>query len=138
MRGSGSPASFTRSPATSGPTLALLWCADLWSGPAQGTFEQTERVLKIEPAEVGPPQQVQVDGRARRRSVPQPHVLGRSIAGQPLDLDTDHRARHDGQHTLEVGPAGLPGQFLVQPMPRADRHRAVTPIVPVYLLIRDR
>jgi predicted pyridoxine 5'-phosphate oxidase superfamily flavin-nucleotide-binding protein len=53
-------------------------------------------------------------------TLPRPCVFGCPVTGQAFDLDADDGARHHRQDAVEVGPAGLSGQFLVQVVPRAD------------------
>ena len=63
-------------------------------GPAEGLLGKADGVLQVEPANVGPPGQVQVE--FTRTGPPQPQHLGRTgPGGDPLDLDAEDGAAHD-------------------------------------------
>ena len=81
--------------------------------------------FQVEPADVRPPHQVEIQLQALRAGPPQPQHLRRARAGgDALDLDTDDGAAHD-----RSGPTGaVAGMALLlgmQPRPRLHGHAAV-------------
>jgi site-specific DNA recombinase len=79
--------------------------------------------FQVEPADVGPPDQIKVE--FVRAGPPQPQHLRRARAGRnPLDLDADDRAAHDRPRPAGA-VAGVALLLGMQPRPRGDGHGAV-------------
>src|SRR5882757_4961064 len=58
-----------------GPPFALFRGPDLWHGPAEQGLEQAKCVLDVETAQIGLPEQVQVEPGPGGGGVPQPQML---------------------------------------------------------------
>ena len=78
------------------PAVCLLRGPHLRGGEAENALEGADRVLDVEPGEVGAPELVQ--GQRAGAGVPQPHGPVRVAAvGQALDGDVDEGAAQDRQ-----------------------------------------
>jgi hypothetical protein len=87
-----------------GPSIRRVGRAEAGCGPAEDLFEEPESVFQVETAEEGLPESVYLLGGGRGGGVSQPQRFRRPGAGQSLDLEPDHRAFHDRERTVVVGP----------------------------------
>src|SRR5439155_15730057 len=98
------------------PPVGLLGGTHFRGGRAERLFRVADRVLNIKPANVCPPNPVQVRGGVRGSGPPQPQGLGLAVAaaGQPGDPQADEGALHDGDGPVRVAVRALEG---MQPVP---------------------
>src|SRR3979409_2488578 len=76
------------------PPVGLLRCARPGAGETQCLLEKPEGVLDIETAEIGAPQQRQLDGGGIWVTEPQPQWLWCPIAGEQIGGHGDDRVPH--------------------------------------------
>src|SRR5919107_3137252 len=82
------------------PPIRLLGVANPRRRPSHALLEEAQGVLQIETPDIRAPEEIQVRPRPLRPVPPQPQdpwLPPPFAAGQPLDLDQDERADHDGQ-----------------------------------------
>jgi len=94
-----------------------------WGRPPEGLLTEPDGVLQVEPADVRPPRQVEVE--VAGAGPPQPQHLGRARAGgDAFDLDADDRAAHDRSRPAGA-VAGVALLLGMQPRPGLHGHGAV-------------
>ena len=97
--------------------------------PPKRAFAKLDRMLKIEPADIRSPQQIQV--RLSLSMPPQPQLLGLPApftAGQPFHLHQDHCSLHNRCTVGTIAFARFSG-FGVQPRPSPDTNLAIASIL---------
>lgn len=110
------------------PSVGLLGVAYSQRRPPHGLLEEAEGVLQIETPHIRAPNQIQIRRRPLRPVSPQPQNLWLPptlAAGQPLDLDQDERADHDGQEGSPTAPSLVVPNLRVQLGPRPNAHPPV-------------
>src|SRR3954454_15911920 len=107
------------------PAVRLLGVPDPRRGPPERLLEEADRVLQVEPPDVGPPQEVEV--RLAFAGEPKPQLLRLAgLAGELGYLHQDYGAPHDGRPLATIALCYASGPW-VQTRPSPDAHLAVAP-----------
>src|SRR6266511_4414807 len=93
------------------------------SRPAQGLLGEPDGVLQVEPADVRPPRQIEVELAGGGPPQPQ-HLRWARLGGDAFDLDADDGAAHDRPRPTGA-VAGMALLLGMQPTPGLHGHGAV-------------
>src|ERR1035437_5490615 len=107
------------------PTIGLLGHAQRRCRPPERPLHEPEGVFDIEPAEVGPPAQVEIGFSFSGPPPPQRLLDAPCRLGQVLDLDSDDTTGDD-RRLVTVPPASPTVQLRMQAVPGAHLHVPVS------------